>query len=469
MLGVLLGILALSLMMWLHELGHYLAGKRLGFKIREFNIFMGPVLFSYRKNGVRYALRAIPIGASVLFAGEDADRSEEGDEARSGDGARGEDGAGAEGAAERITSDWGRANARPISGEDDPRLFPRRPKRQRAAVLLAGPLMNILSGFVVLLILFNSFGYTSTELARVRPGTQAAEAGLAAGDTLLSLNGQPVDNLLDLNFAYMFIEEQSAVRVEVRKADGALSELLLQPREYKKKMLGILRDSSGDSLRVSQVSAEQNGGNPVLEVGDLILEVDGRAATTDNFSALLESAQGERVRLRLLRAGREIEVESLVFEGKAYTPLGMEFASKRDFLSSIPYTGKFVFSFVRSTFASIGKIFAGALKPSEAIGGPVAIVSSFSEVVGKAQESWGEKLFRLGQLFALVSLSLGVMNLLPIPLLDGSHLLLLLIEGIRGKALSERAQGVVALIGLTIILGLFALGLYYDVLRLIGR
>ena len=140
--GILVGILILSLIMVLHESGHYFVGKALGFKIEEFSIFMGPVLFEREKNGIKYNIKAKPIGASVRFAGEE--ESEE------------------EGAAPKYES-------------DDPGLFFNRPKWRRAVVVFMGPFINFLTALLAFLLLFNLTGAVIPQISAVENNTVVAE------------------------------------------------------------------------------------------------------------------------------------------------------------------------------------------------------------------------------------------------------------------------------------------------------
>ncbi len=458
-LGVLVGLLLLSLMMWLHELGHYIVGKRLGFKIEEFNIFMGPVLFSYRKNGVRYALRSIPIGASVQFAGEgesdsagDSDPSETEQEKPN-----------------KITSAWGEINSKAISGVDDPRLFNNRPKRKRAAVLLAGPLMNIISGILAFVIIFASMGYVTPEISQISTDGQAAAAGIKVGDRITSINGISVRNSMDWNYAYLFVKEGEAVSISFIDAGGLERQTELVPSPITRKMIGISRDPAVPGAVVVSVDPTSNNGSPVLQPGDQIVEVNGQPVSGENVSAAIDQAKDLLIRLKVLREGEALSLSTQAKVVESYNPVGLAFTEKHDLLGTIPYALNFSVSILKMTFSSIGQLISGKLNAQDALSGPVGIVDTISGVVTQAQVNLLEKIMQLLQLFALISLSLGIMNLLPIPLLDGSHLLLLVVEGIRGKRLSEKAQTAITMAGLLIIVGLFALGLYFDISRIVAR
>lgn len=460
--GIFVGLLLLSLMMWLHELGHYLVGKRLGFKVNEFNIFMGPVLYSYYKNGVKYSLRSIPIGASVQFAGEGEND--------------GDTEAGQEDSAEeleksraRVTSAWGEVNSKPISGEEDSRLFNNRPKRARAALLLAGPLMNIVSGVLAFVIIFASMGYITPQISELSRDGQAQAAGLAVGDTVTAVNGLSIKNSMDWNYAYLFVKDGARVIVTYKTATGEEREAQLQPLPITRKMIGISRDASQAEARVLNVDPTSNGGSPVLQTGDLILKVNGQTVSGETVSTAVDQAGDLTIKLTVLRAGQELELVTVARLVETFNPIGLVFTEQHDFWGTIPYAVNFSASILKMTFSSIGQMISGQLNAKDALSGPIGIVDTISGVVTQAQVNVIEKFMQLLQLFALISLSLGLMNLLPIPLLDGSHLLLLVVEAIRGKRLSEKAQTAITMLGLFMIIGLFAVGIYFDISRIMTR
>lgn len=460
--GIIVGLLLLSIMMWLHELGHYVVGKRLGFKINEFNIFMGPVLYSFYKNGVKYSLRSIPIGASVVFAGEGDNDAE----TASSPGLTAEE---IEKSNEHITSAWGEVNRVPISGREDPRLFNNRPKRARAAVLLAGPSMNILSGVLAFVIIFSSMGYITPQISELGLDGQAQAAGLEVGDTVTAVNGISIKNSMDWNYAYLFIKDGQTVDITYQTAAGEKRDARLRPLPITRKLIGISRDASQAEARVLNVDPTSNGGKPVLKTGDLVLKVNGQAVTGETVSAAVDAASSLTIELTILRDGQELEVVTEAKYVETFNPVGLAFTEKHDFWGTIPYAVNFSASILKMTFSSIGQMISGQLNARDALSGPIGIVDTISGVVTQAQVNLIEKFMQLLQLFALISLSMGLMNLLPIPLLDGSHLLLLAVEAIRGKRLSEKAQTAITMVGLLMIIGLFAVGLYFDISRIMTR
>ena len=266
--GILIALLALGIMMTIHELGHYLTGRKLGFKIEEFMIFMGPVLWSWEKNGIKYSLRLFPIGAAVQFAGEMAGSDDNGEDTI------------------QVSEDS------PVYDKNDPGLFMNRPKRYRAVVLAAGSLANILSGVLIFALMFAFTGYITPDISRVPEGTQAHAAGLEVGDRIILSNEQKIKTNLDLSFSFNFLEADEAVDIQVEKLDGRVVDLTLLPEARRVYQVGITTDGSKDEIHVLGVADWQNNNNPVFEIGDIILEVNGAAVDQNSLSSVVTELGG---------------------------------------------------------------------------------------------------------------------------------------------------------------------------------
>ena len=443
LIGILIAILALGIMVTIHELGHYLVGRALGFKIVEFMIFMGPKLFSWERGGIKYSIRLIPLGAAVEFAGEYQPAEDEADQAL------------------YEEEGW---------EPDDPGLFMNRPKRYRAAVLAAGSLANILAGILIFFGLFAARGFTVPRLADVPAGSQAAAAGLEKGDELLRVDGDRIGTNLDAVYALYFAEESETIPVRVKNTDGTRVDVLLEPEQVTSYQIGITIDGSSESIQVIDVADWQNGGSPVFQEGDRIIELDGVPVNSSTFGTELAAHGTAEVPVTIIRDGKEQVVHSSSRAIEGYTERGiLNMANKRSPLQALPYAFEYAWSTVRGTVKSLGAMFAGQVSVQDSLTGPVGIVDMLSGVVSDARIDWGIKFLELLNMTALIMLALGLTNLLPIPLLDGNHLLLLLIEAIRGKPLSRRTQGIISAVGLVLIIGLFGLGLFVDFSRIINR
>lgn len=431
-IGIIIGLLSLGLMMILHELGHFLVGLKLGFKVIEFSIFMGPRLFSKEINGIRYSLKLLPIGASVQFAGEYPESEDELDEGKRAEG-----------------------------------YFYAMPIWKRALVIFAGPFVNIVTAFLALIIYFNIIGVSVPTIRSINDNSLLQDAGVKVGDTLLSIDGHQIKNEIDL----LAVEKLSANKAnfEVKYIDqyGKEQNKEITKDRFDKYLLGIVIDNSEGHIKVKDLSQKRDID---LKAGDIITKVENQLANQEVLARILEEKKGAAINLTILRNNVEknISVEPIVLSNQIKT-IGANLSVEKNFLKSIPYSFNYSTSIVKTTFQLLGQVFTGGIKASQAIAGPVGIVDMYSNLVSKEGIDWGLKALELLYLFALISLSLGVMNLLPIPPLDGSILLFLLIEKIRGKKLSSKAMGIISMIGVIIILALAVLALGFDINRIIRR
>ncbi len=430
-MGIVVGILILSIMMIVHELGHFLTGRALGFKIEEFAIFMGPKLFSTERNGIRYSLRLLPIGASVSFAGEYEDEGQP---------------------------------------STDPGHFFNRPKWARALVIATGPALNLLSGILAFLIMFAAFGYTIPVVPEIYADTQAAAAGLKAGDRILTAEGDAIRTTLDYGFVEYFLSPTAPLNLTVRGSDGTVRSVSVAPAYRKGYRLGVsVRPSTDGSGVIESVDPSSNAGQPVLKAGDVLVSAAG-APYSDRtaFSKAVSATAGQPFTIKVLRDDQPLELTMAATEYNDLLPRGITFASSREFLPAISQSVQSSWSIVKLTVKSIGRLIAGEIKPRDSLSGPVGVVTMISDVVTN-NVSIVDKVIELLWMFALVSVSLGFMNLLPIPPLDGNHLLLIGIEAIRGRRLSPRVQGIIGFIGIAIIILLALTGLFFDIQRLTGH
>lgn len=433
--GIIVGILILSLLMFIHELGHYISGRLLGFKIIEFSLFMGPVLLSKtsKKTGIKYSLKLFPIGASVRFQGE-------------------------EGMGEEAS--------------DDPDAFNKKEKWKRAVVIATGPIVNIIAGILALMILFGSIGSVTTTVAETATDSQAAKAGILEGDRIVSVNNSVVWSSADYSFELGFAKEDQTIGVKVLRP-GVEEELEFQlvPEKKTTYRLGITTqvDAATKQWKVVSVSDTSNGGNPVLQAGDVLLAING-VDTADQAlaSAQIAGSNGADITIHILRNDEEMTVESKTSLAEFYTDRGIALYGQTGFKAAIGESFRYSASIVKLTFKGLGKIFTGEIAAKDGLSGPVGVVDMVGNVVTQSAPLV-DKIANLVWMFALISLNLGVFNLLPIPALDGSHLLLIAVEAVRGKRLSPKVESKIVIAGFLFIIGLAIMGLIFDIMRITGR
>jgi regulator of sigma E protease len=439
LLGILVAILILSLMLFLHELGHFLMGRKLGFTVVEFSIFMGPRLFSFEKNGIRYSLKAIPLGASVEFSGEYPEENE----------------------------DY-------VLKKGD---FYERPRWARALTLLAGPLMNILTALIVFIILFSVTGFAKTRIADIDSGSLAQDAGMKAGEQILSIDGYKVRTDLDFGIGQMVLDPAQAkeagsnyIILTQDPQTGEEKSYEIKPRMEDSYVFGIVMDFSDNKNIISTIDKEINPNAGAFVPGDEILKVDGKEVNPTNLIPTLRASSSDSERTFTINRGgktKDIQVKPSAVPGPVPLGVSLTLVQKPGF-SVVPYTFQYMWSYLKGTGKVLGQVFRGRARAQDTLTGPVGIVSVFSGVV-TSEFNVGLKLIQIFNLFAVISLALGATNLLPIPPLDGGQLLLLIIESIRRKRLSLKAQNIVTMIGVVFVLGLAALALGFDILRIFKK
>jgi len=418
-------ILGLSILVILHELGHFLAARAFGIKVEKFYLFFDAwnfSLFKFNYKGVEYGIGWLPLGGYVKIAGM-IDESMDTDQ---------------------------------LAGPPQPWEFRSKPAWQRLIVMLAGIIVNIILGIFIFWMLTVKYGETYTPIANAQygivPGEAGIKMGLKAGDQIYAVNGVPIKRFEDITSSNVLLNQSV---LDVKRGDELLTFTI--PK-------GILNDLSDGTdqfvsrdprtlFMVDSVVAGSNAQKAGLKKGDSILAVNNSPVHFfDQLQAQLQSNKSKSVTLSVKRNGTMLQLTSNV---TAEGTLG--FIAKRDplkqdtlrygFLASLPIGASKALGTFTDNAKGLGKVFTGDVKFNKAVSGPVKIATMFG-----SQIDW----VRFWSLVGLLSMVLAFTNLLPIPALDGGHSLFLLIEMIKGKPLSdkflERAQivGVVLLITLMV-------------------
>jgi regulator of sigma E protease len=357
-------LFVLSLVVFFHELGHFLIARWCGVRILVFSIGFGPEIVGFNdRYGTRWKISAIPLGGFVKFFGDDNAASVPD--------------------SERLAS---------MDARERTESFMFQPVAKRAAIVVAGPLANFLLAVVIFAGVFMLYGKQtmSARVDSVQPGSAAADAGFKPGDLVVAINGHAVDSF-----------------AEMQRVVGA---------------------SAGEPLAVT---VDRDGAQLVLTATPALKEVK------DNF--------GNVQRAGILGISRSMAPEDLKLHPVA-PPQAVWLAMQE------------TWSVIDRTLSYIGGVIAGR-EAANQLGGPIRIAQMSGQVA-----SFG--FVPLIQLAAVLSVSIGLLNLFPIPLLDGGHLLFYIIEGIRGRPLSERAQEVGFRIGLAIVLMLMIFATFNDIVHL---
>ena len=360
-------LFVLTLVVFFHELSHFLVARRCGVRVLVFSIGFGPELFGFNdRHGTRWKVSAIPLGGYVKFFGD-----------------------------ENAASVPDPAALAAMSEEERRHSFVHQPVARRAAIVVAGPLANFVLAIAIFAALFMVFGKpsTSARVDAIQPGSAAEAAGFKPGDLVLAINGRPIESFPD--------------------------------------MQQIVSTSAGEAL---EFEVDRGGLKVALKATPTLRE------SKDRF--------GNVHRIGVLGITRSPSPEDTHFQ-----PVGpvkaLELGVQRTW---------FV---VERTLSYIGGVISGR-EAADQLGGPIRIAQVSGQVAT-------EGLASLFSLAAVLSVSIGLLNLFPVPLLDGGHLLFYGIEAVRGRPLSERAQEVGFRIGLAIVVMLMIFATYNDLLHLAAQ
>lgn len=438
--SIIVVILMLGLLVTIHELGHLWAAQLLKIKAYEVSIFVGPTLFSWVRKGVSYSIRAIPFGAYVRFT----DIDENGD---------------------------------PIDS-DDPALLVNQPRWKRLIVALAGPFMNAVLGVVIIQIMFCIFGFYTTRINNTLEDTQLYGQEYTIGDEIVSVNGHTVFTYLDLQYELTDGASQADDMVLTLRSQDTdeLYDVTLVPEMTTRPMIGITHydttDNKYNGWEVIDVMEDQNNGDPVLEVGDYLVSVDGVLVTDPNFYDLIsEMTEGDTMLLGYVRNGVSYEEECIRTvitypNDRGVYLIGKPVRSVNSFFEALLYSMKMPLTVADISVRAIQSVFVGQEEVYNMVSGPVGVTTAVSDVVDNVDSSIASKISSVMYMSGVISIGLVFTNLLPIPGLDGVQILLLVVEMIIGRKLSKKAEGVVNVIGFVALIGLVIFALASDVIRI---
>lgn len=433
MLSILAFIFVLGVMIFVHELGHFLTAKWIGVKVEVFSLGFPPKLIGKTWGDTEYRIGLIPLGGYVKMAGE---------------------------------------NPGEVTGK--PEEFFSRSKLERIAILVMGPVMNIVLTLAIFTVLFmvgmeRPAGLEDPPVIRfVSEDSPATRAGIQPGDRIVSIDGRSIDNWLQFVDTFSISPNQSlAVTLD---RDGATIATDLEVEARGKEQIGYTGLFPAVQPQVDSLDegfpAEEAG----LKEGDLILKVDGNPIYSNNqLVEAIGKKNGEAVTVSVLRESEHLDYTITPhLDGERYR-IGIGLPSPitlRQYTNPIQAFGAAAGEatrITRLTFVVLGRLIQRKLSMRNMMG-PIGI----AQASGRAAESGLRNLFAL---MAVISLQLGIFNLLPIPILDGGHITIILLEGVARRDFSLQTKERILQVGFVLLITLMLTVIYFDLSKIdaIGR
>lgn len=436
-------VVVIGILILIHELGHFFAARRMGVGVERFSIGFGPILFRLKRGETEYCLSAVPLGGYVKMVGEDPREGE---------------------------------SAIPAAPE---KSFALKPLWARSLIVFAGPGMNFVLAAAIFAAVFMVVGrpVLPSVVGRIQPGSPAAQAGLQTGDRVIAMDGKAVAHWDDLVKALQSSHGET-VQLTIRRGE-AERKLALTPARTKGK------DVFGDEqeiwdlgarpyipARVGEVLAGYPAAKAGLKAGDVVTALDGAAVLSwDELAEGIHKRPGRKVVLSVRRDGESLTIEVVPQATKQRPPSGEETevgligispAGAVTYVRSNPVVamGEGIIrtgEITALTVVGLWKLVKREL-PASAIGGPLQIAVLAGE---QARQGFTSLAF----FTAVISINLAVLNLLPVPMLDGGHLFFFAIESVMGRPLSVRKRELAQQVGFFLLALLMVFAMYNDIQR----
>lgn len=439
--------IVLGLLIFFHELGHFLVAKWSGVGVERFSIGFGPRLFTWRKRETEYCLSAVPLGGYVKMVGEDPAAEVE------------------IGPAEREKS------------------FVHKPLWTRFLIVFAGPASNFVLAAVIFSLIFMIVGWPvlAAVVGRVQEDSPARAAGIQSGDRIIAVNGIPVRHWDELASKVLKSNGQP-LALSVQRGGQELSFQVRPVMTKGRTIFGEEADAWDLGIgpfvpaKVGEVLPGSPAARAEVKSGDVIVAFNGKPILSwDELAKSIHKHPNQKIALTVDRGGRRFDIEVVPELVKARNPLGEEveegrigigFAQPGEFVRSNPVRalGQGVirtYEVSALTVVSFWKLIRGTI-PRNQIGGPIQIVVS-------AGEQAKQGLLYLANFTAFISINLAILNLLPVPMLDGGHLFFFVIEVARGRPMSLRKREIAQQLGLFLLILLMVFAFYNDIMRFVAR
>lgn len=432
-------LLSLSFLVAVHEFGHLIAAKYFGMRVEQFSIGFPPKLWSFKKGETEYAVSAIPLGGYVKISGM-IDES---------------------------------LDTETMKQAPQPWEFRSKPAWQRLIVMLGGITVNVIVGVLIFIGLTFTFGDTNllkdeiNKNGGILVGPVGESIGLKTGDKIVKINGKDFQYFDQVIKPETLLASNASYTVE---RDGKLIDIPIPPdfiQKFNKKETASSFIFYRFPPLVGEVQKGSVADNAGIQKKDLIVEIDGKPiAYHDQVTPAIKAFSGDTLSFSVLRNGERIAFKQYF---KGATALGFwpmedenfmknaEVSIKYGFFESIPLGTERAFTTLKTQVTAFGKVISGVLSPKESLSGPIGIMQAFG-----SEWDWE----RFWQLTGVLSLVLAFMNLLPIPALDGGHVMFLSYEIISRRKPSDKFLETAQKVGMVFLLALMVFIFANDIIKI---
>ena len=440
---ILIGVLLFELIIFIHEVGHFITAKKSGIKVNEFSLGMGPKIFSFGKGETKYSLRIFPIGGFCAMEGEDEESPE-------------------------------------------PRAFNNAKVWKRMIVVIAGAVMNIILGFVLMfVVVVQQDSYSSTEVQSFPATSFSSCTGLQSGDVIKEINGYGISTSMDFNYPISTAELKTVdgSTLEIYKEDCGnnlynMAVSLVQDKNNKlsdeqvSKVNELLSKSTNEIVKAKSkedaYSVYENYYkkiNDACGIKDYKVEKIVEKETRKRYTAdILVERNGEE---KLLK---NVQFFTYTTKDNSDPQVSIDFYVKpieKTFGSVISQTFKQTISTCKMIYASLGGLLTGKFGLKD-MSGPIGIASAVTTVASESLSSgFMSAVNSIIYVMMIITVNLGLFNMLPFPALDGGRFVFLIIEAIRGKSVPRKVEAIVNGIGMGLLILLMILITANDIFKLI--
>jgi len=418
-------LVALGLIVFVHELGHHVIAKLFGVRVRTFSLGFGKRLWGFQRGGTDYRVSAIPLGGYVRMGGE-----------------------------------------MPEEATGDPTEFLSKARWKRILVYTAGPAMNVVFSVALMTGLFmwgiqvQGFQGSPPVIGYVDEDSAGAKAGIEVGDRVLTVNGEKVSEWNDFSFAVMTSPER-VMNLDVKRGSEHVAVTLVPAKNprYEYGEAGLWPKAKLLIVDVVGAPARTAG----FEPGDEVRSVDGQPlGSIEDFVKYIQGHGGAEVEVEVFRKG-EFHALTVVptdedGDGLAAIGVSLNFYRKLAFREAVVESVKYNVGIVRQSALIIGKLITREVSARSTLSGPIEIAVISARAAQSGLKDW---LLTV----AFLSISIGIMNLLPIPVLDGGHITILLVESVMRRDMSIAIKERVTQFGFMVLMVLMAMVIFFDIAK----